>query len=98
MTIIIILAIIVIAGLSVFGWFQYKARLRHEDIIVKMMYKVNTSLEIMRNLDLRGAFEAHDEVGEAFMLLTLTIEELRNYAIEQLTRTERNKEGKKTNT
>lgn len=62
-----------------------------QKFIVSMFYKNSKALQIMRQLDLRGAFQAHDEVGEAFYLITQTIEELRNYLIENLSRKETSK-------
>lgn len=48
------------------------------------MYRAQRALDVMRRLDLRGAFQAHDQVGEAFMMMTVTIEQLRNYFASKL--------------
>lgn len=85
---------ILLAISLVFGGIQLKARIKHENVLIQMMYKIETTLGIMQKLDLKGAFEAHDVVGQTFMLLTVAIEELRNYFIGKLNQKDGSKKGK----
>lgn len=68
----------------IFGAIQLKTRLKHQRVLVQMMYKIDTTLGIMQKLDLQGAFQAHDVVGQTFMLLTVALEQLRDYFIGKL--------------
>lgn len=74
-----IISVLLLIVAIIFGYIQYKARLKHEKLLIQMLMRAQRALDVMRKLDLRGAFEAHDEVGEAFMMMTVTIEQLRNY-------------------
>lgn len=80
---VIILGLICII-LLIFSVIQFKTRLKHQRVLVQMMYRAQRALDVMRRLDLRGAFQAHDQVGEAFMMMTVTIEQLRNYFASKL--------------
>ena len=89
--IVILLTLLIIS--VIFGVIQLKTRLKHESVLVDVLYKIDQTLGIMRKLDLKGAFQAHDVVGQTFMLLTVTIEELRNYFIGRINQ----KNGKEKN-
>lgn len=78
----ITLALLII--LVIFGIVQLQARIKNQDMVFKVFQKMNKALNIMREIDRTGAFQAHDQVGETFMLLTGTLEQLRNYILEQL--------------
>lgn len=69
---------------SVFGYFQFKARMQHEYILEQMLIKMQKALMIMRHVDDSGAFQAHDVVGQTFSNLVLAIEQLRNYFVGKL--------------
>lgn len=73
-----ILGILLIV-VSVFAYIQFKARIKNEKMLYEMMVKMHKALLIMRKVDNSGAFQAHDVVGQTFVLLVTAIEELRNY-------------------
>ncbi len=79
----IILVILLIISL-VFGYIQFKARLKNEKMLFQMMLKIYKAVNIMRKVDLNGAFQSHDIVGQTFVLLTTAIQELRNYFAEKI--------------
>ena len=76
----IILSIFFVISIS-FGIIQYKARIKNQKIIYEMIVKMDKALQIMRKVDKTGAFEAHDIVGQTFVLLVTAIEQLRNYFV-----------------
>lgn len=65
----------------IFGYIQYKARVKNQKIIYEMIIKMDKALQIMRKVDKTGAFESHDVVGQTFVLLVTAIEQLRNYFV-----------------
>lgn len=79
----IVLVILLIISL-VFGYIQFKARLKNEKMLFQMMLKIYKAVNIMRKVDLNGAFQSHDIVGQTFVLLTTAIQELRNYFAEKI--------------
>lgn len=76
----IILSIFFVISI-IFGIIQYKARIKNQKIIYEMIVKMDKALQIMRKVDKTGAFEAHDIVGQTFVLLVTAIEQLRNYFV-----------------
>ena len=83
MVICIILSVLLIVSI-IFGYFQFKARLKNEKMLFQMMLKIYKAVNIMRKVDLNGAFQSHDIVGQTFVLLTTAIQELRNYFAEKI--------------
>lgn len=77
-TIIITLLFILAVVIAVI---QFMARVKFERILYQMLLKSHKALMIMKTLDNKGAFQAHDQVGQTFMLLTQVIQELRNYFV-----------------
>lgn len=63
---------------------QIKARLKHEQALFNIHAKILKTVKIMKQLDKTGAFQSHDEVGKTFYLLSLTIQQLENYFLEQV--------------
>jgi len=55
MVICIILSILLIVSI-IFGYFQFKARLKNEKMLYEVLIKINKALMIMRKVDLNGAF------------------------------------------
>lgn len=68
----------------VFGIIQYRARVKNQKTMLQMLYKVHKALMIMHQIDQTGAFQSDDEVGKVFLLITTTIEQLRNYFINKV--------------
>lgn len=90
MVICIILSILLIVSI-IFGYFQFKARLKNEKMLYEVLIKINKALMIMRKVDLNGAFQSHDVVGETFVLLVTAIQELRNYFVGKIGSETKNK-------
>ncbi len=63
---------------------QIKARLKHEQALFKVHAKIIKTVQIMKQVDKIGAFQSHDEVGKTFYLLALTIQQLENYFLNQV--------------
>ncbi len=82
---------ILLIMVSMFAYIQFKARIKNEKMLYEMMVKMHKALLIMRKVDNSGAFQAHDVVGQTFVLLTTAIEELRNYFAEKIGNEERKK-------
>ena len=53
---IIVLLLILLIISVIFGVIQLKTRLKHESVLVDVLYKIDQTLGIMRKLDLKGAF------------------------------------------
>lgn len=79
MIVTIILLSIFCGFLIVFSVIQLKTRLKHQNALLNIYYKIEQTLNIMRNIDRIGAFQSDDEVGKTFFLLTEAINQLRNY-------------------
>ncbi len=79
MIVTIILLSIFCGFLIVFSVIQLKTRLKHQNTLLNIYYKIEQTLNIMRNIDRIGAFQSDDEVGKTFFLLTEAINQLRNY-------------------
>ncbi len=78
-----ILIILLIISI-IFGYIQLKARIKNQKILYEMLIKMNKALNIMRKVDKTGAFQAHDIVGQTFVLLVTAIQELRNYFVQKV--------------
>lgn len=78
-----ILIILLIISI-IFGYIQLKARIKNQKILYEMLIKMNEALNIMRKVDKTGAFQAHDIVGQTFVLLVTAIQELRNYFVQKV--------------
>ena len=84
MIVTIILLSIFCGFLIVFSVIQLKTRLKHQNTLLNIYYKIEQTLNIMRNIDRIGAFQSDDEVGKTFFLLTEAINQLRNYIAREM--------------
>ena len=84
MIVTIILLSIFCGFLIAFSVIQLKTRLKHQNTLLNIYYKIEQTLNIMRNIDRIGAFQSDDEVGKTFFLLTEAINQLRNYIAREM--------------
>lgn len=72
LSLIIILLIYIIITL-------YRKVIVFEDKIADTEEQIKTTVQMMRNIDLNGAFESDDEVGEVFRMMNTLTESLGEY-------------------
>jgi predicted Holliday junction resolvase-like endonuclease len=72
LSLIIILLIYIIITL-------YRKVIVFEDKITDTEEQIKTTVQMMRNIDLNGAFESDDEVGEVFRMMNTLTESLGEY-------------------
>lgn len=82
------LVIIILLGLStaVLGYttfILYKKILVFEDEFLKIENELNDTIQAMREIDIRGSFEADDEVGDVFNQMKDLIEYLGEYTYDE---------------
>jgi predicted oxidoreductase len=61
----------------------YKKILVFEDEFLKIETELNDTIEAMREIDIRGSFEADDEVGDVFNQMKDLIEYLGEYTYDE---------------
>lgn len=61
----------------------YKKILVFEDEFLKIEKELNDTIQTMREIDIRGSFEADDEVGDVFNQMKDLIEYLGEYTYDQ---------------
>jgi hypothetical protein len=54
----------------------------YEQYIIDMKDRFNIAYEIMKQADIRGAFEASDEVGDAFTIMKQAVDNLNSFVRE----------------
>ena len=73
--IIFILSVVVIT-LSFLCYNLYKKVVFFEDKIIEIQERIQDTISIMREIDLRGAFESDDEVGSVFSQMKRLVDNL----------------------
>lgn len=82
--IIFILSVVVIT-LSFLCYNLYKKVVFFEDKIIEIQERIQDTISIMREIDLRGAFESDDEVGSVFSQMKRLVDNLGQYIYEEKT-------------
>jgi len=57
----------------------YKKVIFFEDKIADIQEQIRSAVNNMREIDLKGAFESDDEVGEVFRLMNVIVQSLGEY-------------------
>ena len=81
--IVISVLLLIVGVLSFLCYNLYKKVIFFEDKIVDIQDRVEITLNIMREIDLRGAFESDDEVGDVFSQMKRLIDNLGQYIYEE---------------
>lgn len=81
--IVISVLILIVGVLSFLCYNLYKKVIFFEDKIVDIQDRVEITLNIMREIDLRGAFESDDEVGDVFSQMKRLLDNLGQYIYEE---------------
>lgn len=58
----------------------YKKIMFFEDEFIRLENNINETIETMREIDIRGSFEADDEVGDVFNQMKQLVEYLGEYS------------------
>jgi hypothetical protein len=83
--VVILLACVV---LSVLGMMRLINKIQfYEQYIADMKDRFNIAYEIMKQADVRGSFEADDEVGDAFKIMKQAVDNLDGFVREEETET-----------
>ena len=53
----------------------------YENYIIELKERVNLTYDAMKEADIRGSFEADDEVGDTFKILKQLVDELNGYVV-----------------
>jgi hypothetical protein len=84
MELLLITILFILCGLFIYSSINlYKKIIFYEDKIVDIQEKVTQTLETMRMIDLSGAFESDDEVGDVFNQMKNLIEDIGEFIYEE---------------
>ena len=81
--IVISVLLLIVGILSFLCYNLYNKIIFFEDKIVDIQDRVQSTIDIMRQIDLRGAFESDDEVGDVFSQMKRLIDNLGQYIYEE---------------
>ena len=76
----LILSLILNAALGFGAWRALRKIEVYEEFVASLQAQTSRVLSQMRAVDLRGAFEADDEVGIVFGIMKQLVETLKDYA------------------
>lgn len=78
-TFIIILLSVIVLSLSYSVYTLYKKIIFFEDEFLKIEQDITDTIELMRQIDIGGAFESDDEVGDVFNQMKRLVDNLGEY-------------------
>lgn len=81
--IVISVLLLVVGILSFLCYNLYNKIIFFEDKIVDIQDRVQSTIDIMKQIDLRGAFESDDEVGDVFSQMKRLVDNLGQYIYEE---------------
>lgn len=80
---VIFLLLVIVGILSFLCYNLYKKVVFFEDKIIEIQERFQVTIDIMRKIDLSGAFESDDEVGDVFSQMKGLIDNLGQYIYEE---------------
>lgn len=78
-TLVIILLSVIVGLLSYSVYTLYKKVMFFEDEFLKIEEGINSTIDMMTQIDIGGAFEADDEVGDVFNQMKRLVDNLGEY-------------------
>jgi len=78
-TLVIILLSVIVGLLSYSVYTLYKKVMFFEDEFLKIEEGINSTIDMMTRIDIGGAFEADDEVGDVFNEMKRLVDNLGEY-------------------
>ena len=82
--VILAILLVIVLYVSVWGAIRLAKKIQfYEEYITEMRDRFNIVYEIMKQADIRGSFEADDEVGDTFKIMKQAVDELNGFVREE---------------